>query len=242
MSCTVLRLLKIYLKPHTRLKQGFNSCDKGLTQGMVTTAATVTSTMQGSGVDAGTSTITTDSKATKEKSASSTKTKMKKSKNKTLFNSSSKHDSSGSVLKQGRFATVVAPTAAPPASSKVFVHKQVYYEAGLELKGKDKYAAYVKQIGLLFENIQLVDPTAIMHGSVESETAKLLGSKFEMSINMTIFLGYTPVGGNSNVFKPKKNINKKKGQHGKDEPDMINPSVYPTLIFSTDVDPDIITS
>jgi hypothetical protein len=29
-----------------RLKHGFNSCDKGLTQGMVTTAATVTSTMQ----------------------------------------------------------------------------------------------------------------------------------------------------------------------------------------------------
>jgi hypothetical protein len=45
MSCTVLRLLKTQLKPHTRLKHGFNSCDKGLTQGMVTTAAVVTSTM-----------------------------------------------------------------------------------------------------------------------------------------------------------------------------------------------------
>jgi hypothetical protein len=46
MSCTVLRLLKTYLKPHIRLKHGFNSCDKGLTQGMVTTTAAVTSTMQ----------------------------------------------------------------------------------------------------------------------------------------------------------------------------------------------------
>jgi hypothetical protein len=110
---------------------------------------------EGSGVDADTSTITTDSKATKEKSASSTKKKKKKSKDKTLSNSSSKRNSSGSVLKQGRFATVAAPTAALPASSKVFVHERVYYEAGLELKGKDKYAAYVKQIGLLFENIQL---------------------------------------------------------------------------------------
>jgi hypothetical protein len=81
-----------------------------------------------------------------------------------------------------------------------------------------------------------------MHASVESETAKPLGSKSEMSNNMTIFLGYAPVGSNSNVFKPKKNINKKKGRHGKDKPDMINPSVYPTLIFSTNVDPDIITS
>jgi hypothetical protein len=46
MSYTVLHLLKTYLKPHIQLKHGFNSCDKGLTQGMVTTAATVTSTMQ----------------------------------------------------------------------------------------------------------------------------------------------------------------------------------------------------
>jgi hypothetical protein len=77
------------------------------------------------------------------------------------------------------------------------------------LKGDDKYAAYVKQIGLLFENIQLVNPMAIMHASVESETAKPLGSKSEMNNNMTIFLGYAPVRGNSNVFKPKKNNNKK---------------------------------
>ncbi len=43
---TVLHLLKTYLKPLIWLKHGFNSCDQGLTQGMVTTAAAVTSTMQ----------------------------------------------------------------------------------------------------------------------------------------------------------------------------------------------------
>jgi hypothetical protein len=46
MSCTALCLLITYSKPHTRLKHGFNSCDKGVTQGMVTTATAVTSTMQ----------------------------------------------------------------------------------------------------------------------------------------------------------------------------------------------------
>ncbi len=46
MLYTVLRLLKTYLKPNIRWKHGFNSCDKGLTQEMVTTAATVISTMQ----------------------------------------------------------------------------------------------------------------------------------------------------------------------------------------------------
>ncbi len=46
MSCTVLHLLKTYLKPHIRLKHGYNSCDKGLTQQMITTAAAVMSTMQ----------------------------------------------------------------------------------------------------------------------------------------------------------------------------------------------------
>ncbi len=110
------------------------------------------------------------------------------------------------------------------------------------MKGDNKYATYVKQIGLLFENIQLVDPTAIMHASVESETAKPLGSKSETSDNMTNFLGYAPVRGNSSIFKPKKNVNKKKGQHRKDKPNMIDPSVYTTLIFLSDIDPETITS
>ncbi len=46
MYYTVLHLLKTYLRPHIQLKHSFNSCDKGLTQGMVTTAAAVMSTMQ----------------------------------------------------------------------------------------------------------------------------------------------------------------------------------------------------
>ncbi len=83
---------------------------------------------------------------------------------------------------------------------------------------------------------------AIMHASVESETANPLGSKLEMNDNTTIFLGYTPIGGNSNVFKPKKNNNKKKGRRGNNKPDMIKPSMYPTLFFSSNIDPDIITS
>jgi hypothetical protein len=99
------------------------------------------------------------------------------------------------------------------------------------LKGDNKYTTYVKQVGLLFKNIQLVDPTTIMHASVESETAKPLGSKSEMNNNMTIFLGYTPVRGNSNVFKPRKNNSKKEGRRGNNEPNMIKPSIYPTLIF-----------
>ncbi len=81
-----------------------------------------------------------------------------------------------------------------------------------------------------------------MHAFVELDTTKPLGSKLEMNKNVAIFLSYAPVRGNSNVFKPKKNNNKKKGRHGNDKPDMIKPSVYPTLIFSSDIDPDIITS
>ncbi len=43
---TVLLLMKTYLKPNIRWKYGFNSCDKGLIQEMITLATTVTSTMQ----------------------------------------------------------------------------------------------------------------------------------------------------------------------------------------------------
>jgi hypothetical protein len=59
---------------------------------------------------------------------------------------------------------------------------------------------------------------------------------------MTIFLAYAPVGKNHNAFKPKKNNNKKKGRRGKDEPELLNPSVYPMLVFSSDVDPETIVS
>jgi hypothetical protein len=38
------------------------------------------------------------------------------------------------------------------------------------------------------------------------------------------------------------NNNKKKGRQGKDEPEILDPSIYPTLIFLLDVDPKTIVS
>ncbi len=53
---------------------------------------------------------------------------------------------------------------------------------------------------------------------------------------------YAPVGKVRDAFKLKKNNNKKEGQRGKDEPDTLDPSVYPTLVFLLDVDPVTIIS
>jgi hypothetical protein len=85
----------------------------------------------------------------------------------------------------------------------------------LGLKGEDKYGAYIKQIGNLLENIQLVDPTAIMHAAVETDNSKPIGKKEELNANMTIFLAYAPVGKDRNMFKPIKNNNKKKGEEAR---------------------------
>jgi hypothetical protein len=87
-----------------------------------------------------------------------------------------------------------------------------------------------------------VDPSAILHAAVESDATKPTGKKEELSNNMTIFLAYAPVGKNQNAFKPKKNNNMKKGRRGKDEPELLDPSVYPTLVFLPDVDPETIMS
>jgi hypothetical protein len=57
---------------------------------------------------------------------------------------------------------------------------------------------------------------------------------------MNVFLAYAQVGSNSNAFKPKRNNNKKQRCKGKDEPNTLNPCVYPTLVFLSDADPDII--
>ncbi len=130
--------------------------------------------------------------------------------------------------------------AAKP-SAKEYNFERVFYEVGLELKGEDKYSAYVKHIGI-FKNIQLVNPLAIMHAVNESGGTKPLGSKTEMSANMTVFLAYAPVGRNTKAFQPKRNINKKKGRKGKDEPDTLDPSIYPTMVFSSDVEPKVIIS
>jgi hypothetical protein len=127
-----------------------------------------------------------------------------------------------SALKKSIFTT---STPAVTTSAKEYKHKRVFYEVGMELKGEGKHGVYVKQTRNLLKNIQLVDPTAIMHTAVKSGNSKPLGSKAEMNTNMTIFLTYAPVGNNANAFKLKKNNNKKKGRKGKDEPDTLDPSI-----------------
>jgi hypothetical protein len=150
---------------------------------------------------------------------------------------STKRDRSGLSLKKSCFAFATKAVAAT-SSMKDYKFERVFYEAGLELKGEDKYSAYVKHIGNLLENIQLVDPLAIMHTVDESGGAKPLGSKSEMSTNMTVFLVNAPVGCNAKAFQPKKNNDRRKGRKGKDEPDTLDPSAYPTMVFSSDVEPD----
>ncbi len=150
-----------------------------------------------------------------------------------------KKDRHSSVLKQGN---VAVPPSTPCPPDQAYKYERVFYEAGLELKGEDKYGAYVKQIGNLLKNIQLVDPTAILHAAVKSDDTKPIGKKEELSENMTISLAYAPVGKNQNAFKPKNNNNKKKGRCGKDKPELLNPCVHPTLVFLSDVDPETIMS
>ncbi len=152
---------------------------------------------------------------------------------------SSKRDHNGSSLKKNFFGT---PAVIATSSIKEYKFERVFYETGLELKGDNKYGAYVLHIGNLLENIQLVDPFAIMHAVNESRGAKPLGSKLEMSTNMTVFLAYAPVGHNTKAFQLKKNNNRAKGRKGKDEPDTLDPSVYPTMVFLSDVEPEIIIS
>jgi hypothetical protein len=150
-----------------------------------------------------------------------------------------KKDRRSLVLKQG---SVAVPPSTPCPPDQAYKYEQVFYKAGLEIKGEDKYEAYVKQMGNLLKNIQLVDTTVILHAVVESDNTKPIDKKEELSENMTIFLAYTPVGKNQNAFKPKKNNNKKKGRRGKDEPELLNLCVYPTLVFSSDLDPETIVS
>ena len=89
------------------------------------------------------------------------KKKPKKTKT-TKDDSSTKRDRNGSSLKKSSYANSTKAVGTTP-STKDYNFERVYYEAGLELKGEDKYSAYVKNIGNLLENIQLVDPLAIMH-------------------------------------------------------------------------------
>jgi hypothetical protein len=85
-----------------------------------------------------------------------------------------KKERRSSALKQGSVA-VPLPTLRPPAPA--YKYEGVFYKVGLELKGEDKYGAYVKQIGSLLENIQLVDPSAILHAAVEPDATKPIGKK-----------------------------------------------------------------
>jgi hypothetical protein len=146
---------------------------------------------------------------------------------------STKRDRSGSVLKKSTFAmsTPVAST-----SAKEYHYEHVFYEAGLELKGEDKYGTYQEPLGKHPIGWPLCNYARGGWGG----GAKSLGSKTKMSTNMTVFLAHSPVGSNANAFKPKKNNNKKWGCKGKGNPNTLHPSVYPTLVFLSDIDPNII--
>ena len=74
-------------------------------------------------------------------------------------------------LKMSSFAT---PAVAATSSAKDYNFEQVFYKAGLELKGNDKYSAHVKHTGNLLENIQLVDLLVIMHAVDKLGGASLL--------------------------------------------------------------------
>jgi hypothetical protein len=136
-----------------------------------------------------------DSANSTDKITKNKKAKKVKSSKEDKEDKATKRNQRGSALKKGR-VTSTAPAAptSPPAIK--YKYAQVFYKAGLELKEEDKYGAYVKQIGNLLDNIQLVDPTAIMHAAVKTDASKPIGKKEEMSANMTIFLTYAPVGKN----------------------------------------------
>jgi hypothetical protein len=110
---------------------------------------------------------------------SPTKKKRRKKTKSTKEDKSTKRDRSSSSLKKSSFATPVIATA---SSAKEYKFERVFYNAGLELKGNNKYSAYVKHIGNLLENIQLVDPLAIMHVVNELGGAKPFGSKLEIAL------------------------------------------------------------
>jgi len=86
-----------------------------------------------------------------EDSAKSPKKKKSKKVKSTKEDTSTKRNRSGSSLKKSSFAT--QPMAAT-SSAKDYKFERVFYKAGLELKGKDKYSAYIKHIGNLLEHIQ----------------------------------------------------------------------------------------
>jgi hypothetical protein len=116
----------------------------------------------------GTGLTAMDDKVSGENGKPPKQKKIKKSKlNKEEKNDvTTKKEQCSLALKRGSVA-IHLPTLRPLAPA--YKYEQVFYEAGLELKGEDKYGAYVKQIGSLLENIHLVDPSAILHAAVETD-------------------------------------------------------------------------
>ena len=77
------------------------------------------------------------------KSPSKKKTKKAKS---TKDDKSAKRDRTGSSLKKSLYASTAIKVVEATSSKKDYNFERVFYEAGLELKGEDKYSAYVKHI------------------------------------------------------------------------------------------------
>ena len=119
----------------------------------------------------------------------------------------------------------------------MYLHKHVRWLAELSilLEAHDKYAEFTNAVRALFENVLEVDPTAVIEPVVEGKGMKLLVPK-DISYN------HTKMGAHVNVQAGEKTFEKKKpwrkgGGDGEDV-ELVDPTVYFTIAFSTDEEPE----
>ena len=88
-----------------------------------------------------------------------------------------KHNRSGLSLKKSSFATHQAVAAT--SSAKDYKFERVFFEAGLELKGKDKYSAYVKHIRNLLETFSWSTLLQLCTRSMSQRAQSLLAQSWK---------------------------------------------------------------
>ena len=123
----------------------------------------------------------------------------------------------------------------------VHKHKRTILELAILLTSEKKFEEFTQALMALLSNAQMVDPKFVINPLSSDSQGKDITSKGEISPNMTKLGEHIRISGNGNVFNKRKVWSTagdgRKSRKSNKKEEFQDPTVYFSMIVSSDVDP-----
>ena len=180
----------------------------------------------------------------REKRTSKPKKDSKKKTASTKSKGDKRDRSGGSILQEGRFAASSTKAKSTTASKKTVEpariaptydhkHKRIIMEGSVQLDAVDKHSQFQQTIGLLLENLQVVDPTLVVNPISLASKASNLNTPKDVPANFTRLGEFINIQQNAKAFEVKQPWGKNKDTNHTPR----DPVVFFSVALSMDQEP-----